>query len=384
MGLINKFKDSYLGFILKEIKHRITLKKSYDVMEMAMERYKRCNTKKSKRQIRREMRICRKYWRCYPSHYYRYDLYEKDRQLTEKELIDYIPEFFFYRLFLNYYDSNKYDTLISEKNITEQIFRSLDINQPKTLYKLINNNLYDMDMRIKSIVDFREALEANEYSKLFVKPADGKGGDGIFVFHRNGDGSYKTIDGEELTDKFIKEIGKKEDYLIQLAVVQDKRMAEIYPNSVNTFRMATENKEGKVKVLCSTLRIGKNGNEVDNWMKNGIVLGVDIETGRIQEVGMTKSGEKFYSHPDTGFVFKDYEIPEWDKVKAFVIESAGKLAQFTYLGWDIALSEYGPLAIETNLGFGLDHYQTPLGGMREVFSIEDPDFYWRCRGKKQK
>ena len=384
MGLINKFKDSYLGFILKEIKHRITLKKSYDVMEMAMERYKRCNTKKSRRQIRREMRICRKYWRCYPSHYYRYDLYEKDKQLTEKELIDYIPEFFFYRLFLNYYDSNKYDTLISEKNITEQIFRSLDINQPKTLYKLINNNLYDMDMRNKSIVDFREALEANEYSKLFVKPADGKGGDGIFVFHRNGDGSYKTIDGEELTDKFIKEIGRKEDYLIQLAVVQDKRMAEIYPNSVNTFRMATENKEGKVKVLCSTLRIGKNGNEVDNWMKNGIVLGVDIETGRIQEVGMTKSGEKFYSHPDTGFVFKDYEIPEWDKVKAFVIESAGKLAQFTYLGWDIALSEYGPLAIETNLGFGLDHYQTPLGGMREVFSIEDPDFYWRCRGKKQK
>jgi len=360
------------------------LKKSYDVMEMAMERYKKCTTKKPRKQIRKEMRICKKYWKCYPSHYYRYDLYEIDKQVTEKELIDYIPEFFFYRLFLNYYDSNKYDTLISEKNITEQIFRSLDINQPRTLYKLINNNLYDINMRNQSIDDFMEALEANKYSKFFVKPADGKGGDGIYVFHRNSDGCYKTIHGEELTEKLLKQIGSREDYLIQLAVVQDKRIAEIYPYSVNTFRIATENKNGKVKVLCSTLRIGKSGNEVDNWMKNGIVLGVDIDTGKIQEVGVTKSGEKFYNHPDTGFVFKDYVIPEWDKIKAFVTESAGKLAQFTYLGWDIALSEDGPLAIETNLGFGLDHYQTPLGGMREVFSIDDPKFYWRCRGKKQK
>jgi hypothetical protein len=58
------------------------------------------------------------------------------------------------------------------------------------------------------------------------------------------------------------------------------------------------------------------------------------------------------------------------------------LPQFTYLGWDIALTKEGPLAIETNLGFGLDLYQVSLGGLREAFGIENPKFYWKNRGER--
>lgn len=383
MELINKFENSHMGFFLKEIKHRITSEKSYERMAISMERYRECTTKKPLKQIRSEMKLCKKYWKCYPLHYFRYDLYERNAQLTENELINYIPEFFFYRLFLAYHDSNKYGVLVDEKNITEQIFRSLDINQPKTLYKLINNNLYDINMNNKSIENFRKDLQVNKYNKIFVKPVNGQGGNGIYVFHRNEDGIYKSSVDEQLTEEFLMEIGNKCDYIFQLAVSQDKRISDIYPNSVNTFRIATENKSGKVRIICATLRIGKDGNEVDNGSQNGLVLGIDIDTGRIKEVAMTRKGERFYKHPDTGFVFKDYEIPEWNKIKTFAMGSASKLAQFTYLGWDIALSEDGPLAIETNLNFGLDHYQASLGGLREVFSIENADFYWKNRGSKK-
>jgi hypothetical protein len=379
MKVFKRFKNSYMGFVLKEMKYRLACKKSYERMAISMERYRNCKTKKSIKQIKSEIKLCKKYWKCYPLHYFRYDLYERDKQLTEKELLEYIPEFFFYKLFLTYYDSNKYATLVDEKNITEQIFRSVDINQPKTLYKLINNNLYKVGMENQSIDDFRKDLEVNKYNKIFVKPVGGQGGNGIFIFHRKADGSYKTKVEEHLNEEFLKKIGTKGDYIFQLAVSQDKRISEIYPNSVNTFRIATENKNGKARVICATLRVGKEGKEVDNGDQNGLVLGIDIDTGRIKEVAMTRKGGSFYKHPDTGFVFKDYEIPEWNRVKAFANESASKLAQFTYLGWDIALSEEGPLAIETNMGFGLDHFQASLGGLREAFSIDEPNFYWRNR-----
>ena len=83
----------------------------------------------------------------------------------------------------------------------------------------------------------------------------------------------------------------------------------------------------------------------------------------------SERSEYFERHPDTGFVFKGFSIPGWSDVREFVLSSARKLTQFTYLGWDIALTCRGPVAIETNLGFGLDHYQATIGGIREIFNI---------------
>ena len=37
------------------------------------------------------------------------------------------------------------------------------------------------------------------------------------------------------------------------------------------------------------------------------------------------------------------------------------------------------LAVETNVGFGLDGFQVAIGGLREAFRIDDPAFYWRHR-----
>ena len=60
----------------------------------------------------------------------------------------------------------------------------------------------------------------------------------------------------------------------------------------------------------------------------------------------------------------------------FTLKCAAKLPQFTYLGWDIALTEQGPIVIETNLEFGIDLYQIALGGLKEAFEISDPKKYW--------
>jgi len=116
-------------------------------MSKAIQRYKNCKDKKPIRQINDEIEICNSYWKCYPLHYFRYDLYKKNKKLSREELINYIPEFFFYNLFLPYHDSNKFEILLKDKIITEHFFSSLDVSQPETLAKLINNNLYIFDLK---------------------------------------------------------------------------------------------------------------------------------------------------------------------------------------------------------------------------------------------
>lgn len=380
--ILKDIKGSYLCLRLKEVKHRFTYKKKYSKMAHALERFKKCDNKKPSSQIRKEINLCKQYWGCFPLHYYRYNLYRNDKELSERELLNYIPEFFFYDLFLPFYDSGKYEILLTDKIITEQLFRSLSIPQAHTICKVINNHIFSIELGEIKFNAIKQELKEKKYQKIFVKPVDGQGGYGIFIFERNNRGVYRTANNDVLNEEFLHEIGVNNNYIIQAGLEQIKEISYMYPRSVNTFRIATENKNGNTRVLCSTLRMGKGGNQVDNSAQDGIVLGININTGETDPFAATELGVFFSKHPDTNFVFKNHKISNWRKVKDAVLVFAKKLPQFVYLGWDIALTQNGPIVIETNLGFGLDHYQVPLGGLREIFNIDVPQIYWRKERKK--
>jgi hypothetical protein len=376
--IIISFKHTYIGLKLRQLKHRLTYGYKNPRMKSAIKRYKSCNDKKCKRQIRVEVATCKNFWGCYPLHYFRYDLYKRDKAVTEEKLINYIPEFFFYNLFLPYYDTPKYSILLCDKNIEEQLFRSVNIQQPYCLCKLIKGKIYTSDLKEKKFEEINLELKEKLYKKIFIKPADGEGGYGIMIFYLKENNKYVNNTNEELDEAFLLNIGKENNYIIQKGIIQDESIAKIYPNSVNTFRIATENIKGEVRVICSVLRIGRQGKEVDNASQDGIVLGIDSNNGKYKEYAGTEQGEIFYKHPDTNFIFKDQEIHNWESIKNFTIQCALKLPEFTYLGWDIALTEEGPIAIETNLGFAIDVYQIALGGLREEFKIKDLNKYWKA------
>ena len=374
------FKDTYLGFKLRQFKHRLIFKYKYPRMKSASIRYKYCKDKKFVSKIREEIAICRDYWGCYPLHYFRYDLYKIGKELAKEELINYIPEFFFYNLFLPYYDKDKYSILLGDKNILEQLFRSVNIKQPSTICKIVNSKIYTSDMMEKQFDEINLELTEKRYKKIFVKPVDGEGGHGIMIFHLNENNEYTDNNQVKFNETFLLNIGKENNYIIQKGIMQDESITKIYPNAVNTFRIATENIKGKVRLVCSVLRIGREGKEVDNASQDGIVLGIDSNNGKCREYAVTEEGEIFYEHPDTKFIFKNHKINNWSTIKNFTIECALKLPEFVYLGWDIALTKEGPIAIEANLGFGLDLYQIALGGLKEAFEINDPNKYWGNRG----
>ncbi len=376
------FKESYIGLKLRQFKHKLLYKYKYHRMKSANKRYKNCKDKKSKRQIRAEISICKIFWGCYPLHYFRYDLYKRDKKLTKEELINYIPEFFFYNLFLSHHDGEKYSILLGDKNIAELLFKSVSIKQPYTICKLINGKIYTSDLEEKKFYEINLELKEKLYKKIFIKPVDGEGGYGIMIFHLSADNKYLNNNNVELSETYLLDIGKQNNYIIQKGVIQDECITKIYPSSVNTFRIATENIKGKVRVICGALRIGREGNEVDNASQDGIVLGIDCNTGKCSDYASTEEGEIFYKHPDSNFVFKNHKIDKWNIIKDFTIECASKLPQFTYLGWDIALTEEGPIAIETNLGFAIDLFQIALGGLKENFKINDPNKYWKKREAK--
>jgi hypothetical protein len=382
--IITKLKNSEFGMKIRE-KFYPTKKadhEHYYLINDAMLRYEKSTDKKSISQIHREIKICKKYWKCYPHHYFTNDLYKKENKLTDNDLKNYIPQFYWYRLFLPYYRSSKFMILTGNKILTDKIFRSVNISQPETFFYLINGHLFSGGMVQTDPGNIEKELLQNTAEKLFVKPVDGSGGKDIYVFHRTDRGQFTTGQNILLNKDFIKSVGKKRDYIIQAGLKQDPEISKIYPNSVNTFRIFTQNKTGSARVACAMLRIGRGLGEIDNNSAGGISTNINIKNGKLGDFAISYSGEKFSHHPDTNFEFRNFTISRWEEIQKFAIESASKMPYFTHLGWDIALTPGGPAAIETNSNPAHDIVEMTGGGLREAFGIDDPDFYWKNPGKR--
>lgn len=348
----------------------------------AMKRFNECDTKKNRSEINQEIRICKDYWKCFPYHYYIYDLFKEENQLTKEELINFIPHYYWNYLFLPHHNSQKFSLLGENKIMIELFFTSLKIGRPDTLSILFNNNLYSSEMERLTFEQIQHTMISKTIEKVFVKPADGSGGKGFYIFHKNDEKQYLTGDNIFFNENFLAAIGKNNDYVIQTGITQDPEISRIYPKSVNTFRIITENKEGLSRPVCAVLRLGRGQNQVDNASAGGIFLKIDIDNGKVGNQALSYNSEKFVEHPDTHFVFRNYKISRWNEIRKFITESSGKFPFLPFIGWDIALTPEGPLAIEINRLPGISLMQMTSGGLREAFGISDPKYYWKNPGNR--
>jgi len=372
---IKNWIPKYYRLKINEFRHRNKFRKTYENQKIAERDFKTCDNKKSSKQIREELKLIKDYWKCYPLHYFRYYLYKKDNQLSKEELINYIPEFYFYNVYLPYYDTKKYDILQKDKNVMDSFFRSLNIPTANTLFKIISGQIYDINHNKITFKVFDEIMDTVNSDKIFVKPALGQGGFGINVFHRINEKFKK--DDIVFNYDYLKKISHEDDWIIQEGIDQHEELNKINPSSVNTFRIITKNEEGNVKILVATLRIGINQKEVDNSAQGAISCKINLQNGAFNNFATSEHPyKKYIKHPNTNIIFNNYFTVHYTEIKNFVVNSARKLPYFKIISWDIALSKNNILAIEFNLSFGIDHLQYCCNGVRKQFEIEDPNFYW--------
>ena len=137
--------------------------------------------------------------------------------------------------------------------------------------------------------------------------------------------------------------------LIEDVVVQHPAMAKIYPGSVNTIRVYTVRPEdGEPHVIYACIRMGNSDRPVDNINAGGMYSPIDMKTGKIAFPACDKQRKVYEKHPRSGCELKGYQIPFWEESIAMCCEAAEKLPQLGYIGWDVAITENGPLFIEAN------------------------------------
>ena len=190
-----------------------------------------------------------------------------------------------------------------------------------------------------------EFLEfCRQHKRFMIKPVGSFQGNGIKIINCE---DYNNP--EELLDILLENgeqspLLKKGDIsskvLCEELVVCEDSIRSIHPSSVNTVRIYTYMKlNGEPTLVMSFIKAGQSGAVIDNVGPGGMLAAIDVENGIICTDAVDELGNKFPTHPDTGFVLKDFHIPQWEELKKMMLEVAPKFPGVSLIGWDVALSK---------------------------------------------
>lgn len=185
--------------------------------------------------------------------------------------------------------------------------------------------------------EFKAFFDGKE--KIIYKPYEGSGGIGIEVIKRD---EYQSEN--EIYERII----SLPEGVLEEWIEQHKAMSAAYPYAVNCIRVATLFREGKCTHMGALFTLGLGKNNITNALLGSVFGIIDMEKGVVISDLCNYEDAIFREHPDTGFVARGFEIPYWKDILKLTAEAAAVVPQIGYVGWDVAISEDGPVLIEGN------------------------------------
>ncbi len=196
--------------------------------------------------------------------------------------------------------------------------------------------------------DFEKFMEGE--TKIVYKPVNAAQGKGVEVL------DLKDFDSLHTLYDYVMSLPKG---IIETWIVQHSEISALYPHAVNPIRINTVLDGDKMHIMTSTLSIGHNS-KIANASINALFALVDPKTGEVLTEACDYDGGIYEKHPETGATFKGFHIPFWKETLQMLEKATRTMHQVGYVGWDIAITENGPILIEGNNDPGYIGFQLPL------------------------
>ena len=199
-----------------------------------------------------------------------------------------------------------------------------------------------------SIQDNEASLEEFEkfclkQKKICVKPIDASCGEGI---------EFINVDKKTNFKELYNRLRNEKKYLIEEYVRQHKDLNKLYPGSVNTLRVISFlGDDNEVHIIRAVMKFGTTG-ETDNHVSGGMYTFLD-DNGIVLYPACDDFGNAYDKHPVTGVDIVGFKVPMYEEAMELVRKAGKVVPQVRYVGWDVAISEKGPIIIEGNEFCGL-------------------------------
>ena len=177
---------------------------------------------------------------------------------------------------------------------------------------------------------------------------------------------YDGLGGADVKKEYTKDIKDKKEYFnnainnrifLEDLVIQHPDLNKLCDKSVNTMRIMTFNDHGTPRIIWMGLRVGNGVNSIDNFHAKGMAINIDIDTGKLVGKAIDKDLNQYTEHPTSHIKFDGFQIPCFDEAKKMVLEASLRSDKILVVGWDVAISDKGPVIIEGNRRPGFDIVQ---------------------------
>lgn len=259
------------------------------------------------------------------------------------------------RYYLEQLNPFKYFNLARNKYLAHKVMEETGIRTAQLYCYYHPEGVVEQSSLIATApADVCRILQSKGVRQCVVKSTEDAHGDNVLVAeeveYMADDCLLHCFDG---STRRLTEMLDREPRIFESMVRQSRQFAEFNPSSVNTIRfMTTLYPGGEARVVATFVKIGRAGHCVDNAGGGGNVdVCIDPATGMTQYAIQYDGWRKIKDidrHPDTGAQLNGVRIERWEELKAEVLRFQQAFPWCKAAGWDIAVTDDGPVVIEVN------------------------------------
>ena len=251
--------------------------------------------------------------------------------------------------------ANPWQGVMDDKLAFEHLMRGFGFSVPTTLAVIGGKRNAPKPAFLRDKDSVRAFFEAASFP-VFGKPldADQSLGSIKLIGYDPAIGMLSKHDGSLIAvDDFWTEIATNhaQGYLLQDCLVSHKELLELCGSGVPTMRILTLDEGDGPALFTAAAKLTGSNNVADNFWRGGnLIAPVDIESGVMGQAltRMGVDGELCSTHPDTGCEIEGTALPLWQEAKTVALLAAGILKGAAIIGFDMALTDNGPVIIEAN------------------------------------
>ncbi len=227
----------------------------------------------------------------------------------------------------------------------------------------------DETTAVRQVCSAPELAEVLVPGSYFVKPASGSHGEGAFslAVHASGlEWSGRKGSYEDFFRHCDKALEHTRSLIVQPKLFNHRAIRELtQAKGLSTVRVVTFRKADGIKVVAACLRIVVGESEVDNFSAGagGNLTGaVDVATGRLITARGSRSRHwptitDVLTHPRSGATIVGMELPHWPALLELVQAAHASIPSLHTVGWDVAITDAGPVIVEANWRYDIDLLQ---------------------------
>lgn len=251
------------------------------------------------------------------------------------------------------------DILIKDKFYCSAILKAAGFSVIENLFLVVNGCFYPL-AETKTI----SALADGDY---FLKNTMMESGCGVIGFSMH-NGTILISDGRSGID-VIEEITGTGRWIVQKKKLSHAVIRAINETALNTTRIYTIATVKGIEYLGGFQAFATGGSATDSWQYGAVYVSIDPYTNSLGRFGITSLSDLregvLFQHPDSGVDFSGYQIPFMKDSLALCRKAHSLFDHAFIIGWDVAITDDGPVVVEANENPGINVLQCFGGGIRK-------------------